>query len=143
MTGFKESFVVLSKTKKENEKEDETKRTYSVFLRSESGLRANVYSSDGPIPLNVRDELEIKMVKHQSTLLVESEEEEEVPGGGEAEWITLSSEDAPEVIKVLEPGVYEINIEKLLEDSPIIINKDGSYMVYLPSIFKKKRRLRR
>ena len=76
MTNFKENFVVLSKTKKENEKEDETKRTYSAFLRSESGQRINLHS-DKPIVLNIRDEIEFKMVKHQSTLLVESEEEEE------------------------------------------------------------------
>lgn len=54
------------------------------------------------------------------------------------EWVGVDAGDAPEVIHVVEPGVYEINIDKLMEDSPIIINKDGSYMVYLPSIFKKK-----
>lgn len=59
------------------------------------------------------------------------------------EWVGISSEDAPEVINVVEPGVYEINIDKLMENSPIIINKDGSYMVYLPSVFKKKRKKRR
>ena len=58
----------------------------------------------------------------------------------EMKWVGLSSEDAPEVINVVEPGVYEINIDKLMEDSPIIINKDGSYMVYLPSVFKKKKK---
>jgi predicted nucleic acid-binding Zn-ribbon protein len=63
------------------------------------------------------------------------------PGKKEkVEWVGLSSEDTPEVINVVEPGVYEINIDKLMEDSPIIINKDGSYMVYLPSIFKKKKK---
>lgn len=59
------------------------------------------------------------------------------------EWVGLSSIEAPEVIKVVETGVYEINIEKLLDDSPIIINRDGSYMVYLPSIFKRKKKKRR
>jgi len=76
VTNYKENFVVLSKTKKENEKEDETKRTYSTFLRSETGQRINLHS-DKPIVLNIRDELEIKMVKHQSTLLVEDKDEEE------------------------------------------------------------------
>jgi len=76
LTNYKENFVVLSKTKKENEKEDETKSTYSVFLRSEIGQRINLYS-DKPMPLNLRDEVEFKMVKHQSTLLVEDEEDKE------------------------------------------------------------------
>ena len=61
----------------------------------------------------------------------------------ENEWVGISSEEAPEVIHVVESGVYEINIDKLMEDSPIIINRDGSYMVYLPSIFRKKRKGKR
>jgi predicted nucleic acid-binding Zn-ribbon protein len=42
----------------------------------------------------------------------------------------------PEVIKVVEPGVYEIYLSKLLKHFPIIINRDGTYMVHLPSIFE-------
>ena len=76
MTNFKENFVVLSKTKKENEKEDETTKTYHVFLRSESGKKINLHSDD-PMALNVRDELELKVVKHQSTLLVKETEDPE------------------------------------------------------------------
>lgn len=41
------------------------------------------------------------------------------------------------VIKISEDGVYDIDVEKLLEDSPMIVQKDGSYMVHLPSVFKK------
>ena len=42
----------------------------------------------------------------------------------------------PEVIKVVEPGVYEIYLSKLLRQFPIIINKDGTYLVHLPSVFE-------
>jgi predicted nucleic acid-binding Zn-ribbon protein len=41
----------------------------------------------------------------------------------------------PEVIKVVEPGVYEIYLSKLLKHFPIVINKDGTYLVHLPSLF--------
>ena len=41
----------------------------------------------------------------------------------------------PEVIRVIEPGVYEIYLSKLLKHSPIIINRDGTYLVHLPSVF--------
>lgn len=41
----------------------------------------------------------------------------------------------PEVIKVVEPGVYEIYLSKLLKNFPIIINRDGTYLVHLPSVF--------
>ena len=67
MSDFKESFVVRSKGKKENEKEDEIKRTYHTFLVSESGMRINLHS-EKPLPLNLNDEVELKMVKHQKSL---------------------------------------------------------------------------
>ena len=41
------------------------------------------------------------------------------------------------VISIDEEGVYDIDVEKLLEKSPIIVQKDGSYVVHLPSVFKK------
>ena len=44
--------------------------------------------------------------------------------------------DAPETIDVLKPGKYKIDIKALLEEEPIIIQKDGSYTIHLPSIFK-------
>ena len=64
-------------------------------------------------------------------------------GEEEREFVKFSEEEAIEVINVKESGVYEINIEKLLEDYPIIINQDGSYTVYLPSVFRKKRKERK
>lgn len=44
-----------------------------------------------------------------------------------------------DVINIVEQGVYEIDVEKLLEDNPIIIQKDGSYLLHLPSLFKEGR----
>lgn len=41
----------------------------------------------------------------------------------------------PEVIRVVETGVYEIDLESLLKRNPIIIQKDGTYLIYLPSLF--------
>ncbi|MCK5113076.1 MAG: hypothetical protein KAQ84_05980, partial [Thermoplasmatales archaeon] len=34
------------------------------------------------------------------------------------------------------PGKYSIDIKGLLEEEPIIIQKDGSYTIHLPSVFK-------
>ena len=44
------------------------------------------------------------------------------------------------VITISDEGVYDIDVEKLLEDSPIIVQRDGSYLVHLPSVFKKARK---
>lgn len=45
-----------------------------------------------------------------------------------------------EVITIVEQGVYEINVEKLLDDNPIIIQKDGSYLIHLPSLFDLRKK---
>ncbi|MFP4115816.1 MAG: Zn-ribbon domain-containing protein [Candidatus Aenigmatarchaeota archaeon] len=46
-----------------------------------------------------------------------------------------------ESIKVEEPGVYEINLRKLLEEVPLIVEmKEGEYYIYLPSAFSKERK---
>jgi predicted nucleic acid-binding Zn-ribbon protein len=42
----------------------------------------------------------------------------------------------PETIKIEKPGKYNIDVKGLLEEEPIIIQKDGSYTIHLPSIFK-------
>ena len=44
--------------------------------------------------------------------------------------------DKPETIDIESPGKYNIDIKGLLEEEPIIIQKDGSYILHLPSIFK-------
>jgi predicted nucleic acid-binding Zn-ribbon protein len=49
----------------------------------------------------------------------------------------------PEIITVKEPGVYNIKLDKLMKGFPIIIYRDGSYLVHLPSVFESIERRRR
>ena len=44
--------------------------------------------------------------------------------------------DTPETIGVDQPGHYRIDLKGLLEKEPIVIQKDGSYTIHLPSLFK-------
>ena len=44
--------------------------------------------------------------------------------------------DTPETIDIEKTGKYKIDLKGLLEEEPIIIQKDGSYTIHLPSIFK-------
>ncbi|MBN2065313.1 MAG: hypothetical protein JW771_00705 [Candidatus Thermoplasmatota archaeon] len=44
--------------------------------------------------------------------------------------------NTPETIDIQQPGKYKIDLKGLLEEEPIIIQKDGSYTIHLPSIFK-------
>ena len=41
-----------------------------------------------------------------------------------------------ETIGIESSGSYKIDIKGLLEEEPIIIQKDGSYTIHLPSLFK-------
>jgi len=49
----------------------------------------------------------------------------------------VTGEPEPDIINIVEPGVYEIDLKRLLEENPIIVQKDGTYFVHLPSIFDK------
>lgn len=44
--------------------------------------------------------------------------------------------ESPETIAIEKPGKYTIDLKGLLEKEPIIIQKDGTYIIHLPSVFK-------
>jgi len=44
--------------------------------------------------------------------------------------------DTLQTIDIEKPGQYNIDLKGLLEEEPIIIQKDGSYTIHLPSVFK-------
>ncbi|DAC72233.1 MAG TPA: hypothetical protein DSN98_06200 [Thermoplasmata archaeon] len=46
--------------------------------------------------------------------------------------------DTPETIGVEHPGKYNIDLKGLLEKEPIVIQKDGTYTIHLPSLFKMR-----
>ncbi len=58
----------------------------------------------------------------------------------EEETVVIESkkkEDKVDVIRIKEKGVYEIDLERLMNNNPIIVQRDGSYLVHLPSVFEK------
>lgn len=46
----------------------------------------------------------------------------------------------PETLTIPDPGQYEIDVKRLLEKSPIIVQKDGTYLIHLPSLFEMPRK---
>jgi predicted nucleic acid-binding Zn-ribbon protein len=46
------------------------------------------------------------------------------------------------IIEIKGKGSYEIDIEALLAEKPIVVEKDGSYLIYLPSLFDTLKRKR-
>lgn len=50
--------------------------------------------------------------------------------------VAALGEAQPETIRIKTPGRYEIDVKRLLEDSPIVIQRDGTYLIHLPSLFE-------
>lgn len=42
----------------------------------------------------------------------------------------------PETVAVKDGGVYELDVKRLLEKSPLVVHKDGSYSLHLPSLME-------
>lgn len=67
---------------------------------------------------------------------------EGVAGSGE-DLEPSESREKPETVEVVEQGVYDLDVERLLDKNPIVVHKDGRYSLHLPSLMeslgKKKR----
>jgi predicted nucleic acid-binding Zn-ribbon protein len=48
-----------------------------------------------------------------------------------------TAENRPSTLNIEEPGQYEIDVERLMEDSPVIVERDGSFVIHLPSVFDR------
>lgn len=58
-----------------------------------------------------------------------------------AEFAASNPESRPDTVEVQGEGQYDVDLKGLLEKDPIVIHKDGAYMIHLPSLFdgnKKK-----
>jgi len=93
-------------------------------------------------PKDVRKAMK-KHITNNKTVIPESKEEIEIITDEEYRKRSLEKikeetekNDTPETIDIEKPGKYNIDIKGLLEEEPIIIQKDGSYTIHLPSIFK-------
>lgn len=42
----------------------------------------------------------------------------------------------PETVAVKDSGVYELDVKRLLEKNPLVIHRDGSYSLHLPSLME-------
>lgn len=46
----------------------------------------------------------------------------------------------PSTLNISEPGNYEIDVERLMDGNPVIVERDGSYVIHLPSVFGDKKK---
>lgn len=49
----------------------------------------------------------------------------------------------PETVAVRDGGVYELDVKRLLEKNPIVVHKDGTYSLHLPSLMESLDRRKR
>jgi predicted nucleic acid-binding Zn-ribbon protein len=48
-----------------------------------------------------------------------------------------SEESRPDTVTIEAAGRYAIDVKALLEHNPIIVHKDGAYVIHLPSLFRR------
>ncbi|MDX1611095.1 MAG: Zn-ribbon containing protein [Candidatus Thermoplasmatota archaeon] len=96
-------------------------------------------------PEEVKATLQVKLsdVEEVDAPAVDAHEAEAPDSTVEPAAVEPTGEEGPQVqarpstLNILEPGNYEIDVERLMDDSPVIVERDGSYVIHLPSVFGK------
>jgi len=113
---------------------------YEDIRELENGCRVcggrRFYFADEPLSDEKRGEIGRKKPSGIARIMVDEDRLEK--------WVKAEVEPKEEehrgIIEIKGRGSYEIDIEALLEERPIVVEKDGSYLIYLPSLFEKLRR---
>ena len=84
---------------------------------------------------------EKEIEKHIKEVEKTLKKENRPPEGTLIELEGLSPDDV-ESVRIIEPGRYELNLNALFEREEIIValGKNGTYVIHLPSLLKKKQR---
>jgi predicted nucleic acid-binding Zn-ribbon protein len=111
---------------------------------SESTLEVVTSSDDRRSAKDLISQFDLEMDKKRSPTHKEPEQEKRKKPKPKSEKPRKrrkrgKGEKQVNVINIVEQGVYEIDVKRLLEDNPIVIQKDGSYLIHLPSLFKEGR----
>lgn len=56
------------------------------------------------------------------------------------EFAEAQEEAHPDTVNVEGEGKYGVDVKALLEKDPIVVHKDGAYMIHLPSLFDGKKK---
>ncbi len=125
---------------------EEERRAISENLKEDLNSKiVNIFSEEGDINSKRFKEVkpkDIRKVLKQLSEQTNVKEKKEVKFRIDKEKrramlskLEKESSNEPETIRIKEPGKYELNLKELLRDEVIIIQKDGSYTIHLPSIF--------
>ena len=118
----------LNKKKREQKKRETEKDTQTLVDQVlQEGLPPEASKEQGPwIELKTRKVTDIidEISSHKNEISHKNGQEEK----------------RIESISVKDVGDYEINIQKLLQEESVIIQKNGSYLIHLPSVFDEYRK---
>lgn len=120
-------------TKKDIEKLIKGRKEWVEIKPKKHVKREGVIEVKGKRIIGVR---KVKTVKKKEAKVPEKKEKQVKVKKAKPE-VKTEEEKAPEVVNIVESGIYEIDVESLLEDSPVIVRRDGTYLVHLPSLFGK------
>jgi len=111
---------------------------YDDIKELESGCKVcggrRFYFADKPLSDEERNDISQKKPSGIAKIMVD---ENRLDRWIEAE---VKPEERKGIIEIKGKGSYEIDIEALLEEKPIVVEKDGSYLIYLPSLFDSLKR---
>ncbi len=102
----------------------------------ECGSSLFLFQKEGEDPHEIDDlqEERDEVLDEIDSFLNDIDEDEEVSGTSKKSRISFDLES----IRVIEDGVYEINVKKLLKRVPLVVEiMDSGYYLHLPSVFKK------
>ena len=116
----------------------------STLIEILGGKNGNIVSKSGKWvtvkPKDIRKAMEHHLSEKEKATIKKKEDTGIVANDERRKEILekLKSKEScsPGTIDVEQPGRYNIDLKGLLEEEPIIIQKDGSYNIHLPSVFK-------
>ncbi len=97
--------------------------------------------SDGWASLKPKDVRRLIRAAQKEKKQAAKEDGAVAPGHATVQQLRADDEDVeakPDTVTVTAPGEYEIDVKGLLERNPIVVHKDGTYLIHLPSLFARK-----
>jgi len=112
-----------------------------LYVRDESPVPGSVTKIEPAINTGQISPEASNFIREVDEILGIKEETTELVNKPKAETAPREIGNRIESIRILSPGHYELNLESLLERKEIVmaLKEDGTYIVNLPSIFKKKK----
>lgn len=117
---------------------DVNEKVINLIIEKHETLKQTSDKRASLTPKEMRDLIEQKLEEHntkkQTTMLSTADPETR------RQHIPTKPAPHPETIAIEHSGKYQLDIKGLMEKEPIVIQKDGTYTIHLPSAFQTLRK---